>query len=81
VVGAYYGIKRSNSAKERGLMSRCCLLLLFVIALFAIGYWLIPGYYRFLVFIPFGISVFVLVRHTNRRRTLLTGPQEHSGIA
>jgi len=80
--GACYGIRRLNLEEERALMWRFLLVLLLLMALFAIGFLLIPGYYRFLVFIPFGIGIFVLVRHTNRTRTdLHTAQQEHSGIA
>ena len=79
--GAYYGIKRLNLGEERALIWRFLLLLLLLMALFATGFLLIPGYYRFLVFIPFGIAIFVLVRDTNCKRTDLQTEQQHSGIA
>jgi RsiW-degrading membrane proteinase PrsW (M82 family) len=82
MAGAYCGIKRMNLREERALMWRFLLLSLMLMALFAIGFLLIPGYYRFLVFIPFGIGIFVLVHQSNDRRTALqTAPQEHSGVA
>ena len=81
-VGVYFGLKRLNSAQERALLVRYFLLLLLIIALGAIGFWLIPGYYRFLVFVPCGLGLFLLIRYTNRRRSQpQTGQPEQSGIA
>jgi hypothetical protein len=71
IVGAYYGIRRSSPAEEGALMSRFLLCWFLLLALGAVGFWLMPGDYRFLVFIPIGLGLFVLVRHANRRRSAL----------
>lgn len=66
--GVYWGVKRTPLPQERRAIVRLMLLNVLLMAAFAASFLLLPGSYRFLAFVPFGIGLFLLVRYGNRRR-------------
>jgi hypothetical protein len=66
-VGAYVTIKRAKSPRERALWVRATAVMLLVAVSFAVAWSLVPGWYRFLLFIPYGSGLFLLDRYSNRR--------------
>ena len=76
IIGAaiccYVGIKRTELPEERRLMIRMTTLVLLLMVGFGVGFvggkLLLPGYYSFLVFPPFGLGIFMVVRYSNRKR-------------
>ena len=71
-IGCYVGIKRTELPEERRLMIRVMALVFLLMvgsgAGFVLGFLLFSGYYCFLVFPPFGLGLFLLVRYANRKR-------------
>jgi hypothetical protein len=66
-VGAYVLIKRAKSAQERTFWRWAAAVMLLIAVSFAVAWVLVPGWYRFLLFIPYGAGLFLLVRYGNRR--------------
>jgi hypothetical protein len=69
-VGVCVAIKRTELPQERTLLVRYFTLFFLLMGGCLACFLLLPlpGYYRFLVFLPFGIGLFLLVRSGNRRR-------------
>lgn len=66
-VGAYVTIKGAKSPRERTFWVRATAIMLLLAVAFAVAWVLTPGWYRFPLFIPYGIGLLLLVRYGNRR--------------
>jgi hypothetical protein len=52
-LGTYLSIKNTHGPRERAFMIRASMTAWLLVAVFLVGLWLIPGWYRFLLWIPY----------------------------
>jgi hypothetical protein len=69
-LGVYGATRKTESPRERVFLVRYAILLFALIAAFVACFFLLPlaDGYRFLLFLPFGAGIFLLVRYANRER-------------
>jgi hypothetical protein len=73
--GAYAAIKGAKSPQERTFVWVWAIVALLLFVSFAVAWVVVPGWYRFLLFIPFALALFLLVRYGNRKFTDLKQKQ------
>jgi hypothetical protein len=65
--GAYAAIKGAKSPQERAFVWVWATEALLLFVSFAIAWVVVPGWYRFLLIIPFALALFLLARYGNRK--------------
>jgi hypothetical protein len=70
VIGLLTSLKEAPSAPIRSFMIKSSLITAALALSFLVAFLSIPGWYRFLLFIPYGIALIVFIRGRNRRRTI-----------
>jgi hypothetical protein len=61
-VGTAVTIRQARSPQERAFWLRTSAVLILLTVSFIVAFVLVPGWYRFLLFIPFGIALALLMR-------------------
>ena len=67
--GTYCGIKNTNGSKEKTFMIRVSVIAWIGILLFLALFFLVPGPYKFLLFIPYSIILPIAIIQCNRIQT------------
>ena len=76
VIGTYVSIRNTNGPRERAFAIKASIVCWVFVLAFVAGLLLIPGWYRHLLWIPYGILLFVGIRLWNK--TQLRIRQEES---
>jgi hypothetical protein len=72
-------LRRAGTPQERAAQARSLAALLALVAAFAVAFALVPGWYRFLVFLPFGLGLALLIRRGRRRAGVPTRAEPATG--
>lgn len=67
VIGLLASLRQAQSSPARSFFIRSSAITAALTLSFLLAFLLIPGWYRFLLFIPYGIILLVLIRACNRR--------------
>lgn len=68
VIGTYGAIKKTNGAKERAFMIKYSVLSWIVLIAFLVSLFLIPNPYNFLLWIPYGVLLPLVIRYINNKQ-------------
>ena len=66
LVGTYFSIKNTNGPKEKSFMIKACIIGWSGIILFLVLMFLLPGPYRFYLWIPYGPILAIAIIKGNR---------------
>ncbi len=76
IIGAYFSIKNTNSARERAFMVKACAVCWIAIIVFLGLMVLLPNPYRFLLWIPYGILLPLGIIYGNRAQQRIRQEEE-----
>jgi len=68
MLGTYASIRNTQSPRERSFMIKASLLCWLLVASFVVGLFLIPGWYKHLLWLPYLILLFLGINTCNRRQ-------------
>jgi hypothetical protein len=77
LLGTYFSIRNAKGPRERALMIRAALLCWLLVMTFAAGVFLIPTWHKHLLWAPYVVVLFLLIRWCNRSQARIR--QEESG--
>jgi hypothetical protein len=79
VIGAYFSIKNTLGPRERAFMIRGAIICAILVTAFLVALWLIPGWYRHLLWIPYAVVLPMGIRYMNRRQAQIRREEEAEG--
>jgi hypothetical protein len=65
LLGTYVSVRNTNGPKERAFMIRCAWLCCLGVSAFLVCLFLVPGPWRFLLWIPYGPALVGFIHWTN----------------
>jgi hypothetical protein len=68
VIGTYASIKNTRGPRERAFMIQAAIACWILISAFVVGLWLIPGWYKNLLWIPYVVVLLCCIRYWNNRQ-------------
>jgi Na+/alanine symporter len=66
LLGTYFGVRSAKGPRERGFLIRAAISCWVLVLAFAAGLALIPGWYRYLLVVPYGIVLLMGIGWCNR---------------
>src|SRR5262245_30794797 len=79
LLGTYLSIRNTRGPRERSLMIRVALLCWLLVIAFSAGIFLIPTWHKHLLWAPYVVVLFLLIRWCNRSQARIR--QEEAGDA
>jgi uncharacterized membrane protein len=77
VLGTYASIKNTQGPRERAFIIRASIVCWILVGVFLAGLFLIPGWYKFLLWIPYIFALNAGIRYWNKRQAEIR--QEEAG--